>query len=122
MRFALSMFATLTLVLTAGCGGEDDAPRVTWHEDVAPIVHARCTTCHVSGGIAPFSLETYEGAAAVSGLMVTNVESGRMPPWSAVSTDDCAPRLGFQDDPRLTPAEIETLKAWHEEGAPEGDK
>jgi hypothetical protein len=115
-----------TLVFAVGCGSVEagsgrGAGGVTWHQDIAPIVHRRCTSCHRPGSIAPFSLETYAEAKATSGLLVTMVETGQMPPWSAVSTDDCSTRFGWQDDPRLTPDELDLLRAWHEDGAPEGD-
>jgi hypothetical protein len=49
------------------------------------------------------------------------VKSGEMPPWDAVSTDDCAPRLGWRDDPRLSPDEIALLETWADQDAPLGD-
>ena len=100
----------------------EPAPRaITWHQDIAPIVAKKCSGCHESGGIAPFSLETYAAAAPFAALMLDAVERRVMPPFLAESTEECQPRLGFKDDPRLTGAERELLRDWVEGGAPEGD-
>lgn len=106
MRFAILAFSVITL---AACNGDDPpasvdaaAPRATWYQDVAPIVAGHCMGCHQDGGIAPFSLTEYAEAKEVAGLMRYNVEHGIMPPWDAVDGDDCAPRFGWKDDPRLS--------------------
>ena len=100
----------------------DPGPRViTWHQDIAPIVARKCGGCHASGGIAPFSLETYAAAAPFAALLLDAVERRVMPPFLAEDTEECQPRLGFKDDPRLTGAERELLRDWVEGGAPEGD-
>lgn len=114
-----------------GCDGAepgeaspDAAPaqaRATWHQDVAPIVHRHCVSCHQPGGIGPFSLKTFIEGDPIAGLMLENVESGAMPPWHATDSDDCAPRHGWEDDPRLSAADIETLRVWVEDGAALGD-
>jgi len=102
-----------------GEGGE--AAAITWHQDIAPIVGQKCGGCHVSGGIAPFSLETYAAAAPFAALLVDAVERQVMPPFLADTTEECEPRFGFKDDPRLTDAELALLRGWVEDGAPEGD-
>jgi len=35
----------------------------TFSRDVAPIIYAKCATCHHDGGEAPFSLATYADMA-----------------------------------------------------------
>ena len=42
----------------SGETGSELAP--TWYQDVAPIVHETCGGCHRDGGIAPFSMDSYE--------------------------------------------------------------
>lgn len=130
-RNRVGSWALLPVALIAGaalgCGGgetgETPPPdkQVTWHQDVAPIVAQHCASCHVAGGIAPFSLTDYASAKGVAGLMVDEVEAGTMPPWGAVETDECKPLLGFEHDPRLSAAEIDTLKQWVAADVPEGD-
>src|SRR5581483_5453947 len=36
------------------------AGRVTYHRDIAPILHRHCAVCHRPGEIAPFSLTNYQ--------------------------------------------------------------
>ncbi len=96
----------------AACG----EPAPTWHADVAPILKAHCADCHSDGGIAPFDLSTYDGAAAVAALAAASAEARTMPPWGASPGD-----VGLKFDLSLTDAQIETLRAWADAGAPEGD-
>ena len=93
----------------------------TWHGQVAALVAARCAGCHRAGGIAPFSLTSYETAKPFAGAMAAAVTSERMPPWLARETDDCQPRFGWKDDLRLPEEDKALLRAWAENGAPEGD-
>ena len=92
----------------------------TWHQDVAPIVVARCAGCHNDSGFT-FALDDYAAAQAMAGAMAGAAADRRMPPWLAEDTDTCAPPLPWKHDRRLTDAEIATLQAWAAAGAPEGD-
>jgi mono/diheme cytochrome c family protein len=94
---------------------------VTFHKDVEPIVQAHCQKCHTDGGIAPFSLMTYGLAKDFASSMAEETGARRMPPWGAQETSECKPRFGWKDDERLSEAEIAVIKAWSEQGAPEGD-
>ena len=40
-------------------GGADAADAVTFNRDIAPILFARCASCHRPGEIGPFSLLDY---------------------------------------------------------------
>lgn len=93
----------------------------TWHQDVAPLVAAKCGGCHEDGGIAPFSLETYEVAKPWATHLADAVDAGTMPPFLADDTDECKPRFGWKDDLRLSGDEQALLRAWADAGAPEGD-
>jgi hypothetical protein len=128
MRFTALPLLSLALAALPACGSDDPAeppdagpaPRATWYQDVAPIVAQRCMGCHRDGGIAPFSLTDYASAKNVGPVALAAVESGMMPPWDAVDADDCAPRFGWKHDPRLSPAELDTFRAWVEDGMAEG--
>ncbi|MCA9634823.1 MAG: hypothetical protein KC420_02180 [Myxococcales bacterium] len=111
--------ATGTAATDSTTGGE--ATRPNWHQDVAPLITRSCLGCHTSGGIAPFSMETYAEAAAWSPLIADDVEAGLMPPWHALETDVCQPALPYEHDPRLAADEIQLLREWADAGAPEGD-
>ncbi|KYF55068.1 hypothetical protein BE08_20250 [Sorangium cellulosum] len=100
---------------------EGPAAGPTFHKDVAPILQKRCQGCHAPGEIAPFGLTDYADVKQVSSRIVTVTQDRTMPPWGAVETDECAPRFGWKDDSRLSDAELATLAAWHDAGAPEGD-
>lgn len=88
----------------------------TWNADVRPIVERSCLSCHVEGGIAPFSMETYEGVVNHAPMMADQVADRVMPPWPPSA--DCAP---LQHPRVLAQAEIDTIVAWADAGAPEGE-
>jgi len=93
----------------------------TWHQDIAPLVTGRCQGCHQDGGIAPFSLQSYQQAKMWSPTFDAPLRSGAMPPFLAADTKDCKPRYGFKDDLRLSPEQIDLFKRWNDAGCPEGD-
>lgn len=113
----------MLLLLLPACLTETPLPAETptWNAEVAPIVAEHCGSCHVAGGIAPFPLESYADAAPMAASLAAAVEAGTMPPWGAETTEECAPRYGFSDDPRLSEDEKAVLAAWAEGGAPEGE-
>jgi len=98
----------LAVFWSAGTGG------VTFSHDVAPILYRRCVACHRPGGVAPFSLLTYQDAAKRAPLIATVTTKRIMPPWLP-----SAPH--FRDERRLSDAEIATLSQWAAAGAPAGD-
>ncbi len=100
-------------------GGEPGV-RVTWYQDVAPLLARRCMSCHQEGGIGPFPLTGYEVARDHSQQMLSAVARGAMPPFDAREEPDCTPRFGWVDDPRLSATEKATLQAWVEDGHPLG--
>lgn len=106
----------------AGGGGGTPQAEVTFHRDVEPILHKSCLTCHLEGRIGGFSLENYDQAKSLAGLIASVTASGQMPPWGAKTTDECQPRFGFVGDLSLSAEEIATLAAWSEQGAPKGDE
>ena len=104
----------------AYAGAED----VTFYEDVLPILQENCQTCHrpsgqnVNGIIAPMSLMTYAEARPWARGIARKVEAEEMPPWYASNHTDGV----FSNERGLTEAEIETISAWVNAGAPAGDK
>jgi hypothetical protein len=88
----------------------------TFNKDIAPIVYENCATCHRPGQVAPFSLLTYSDAAKRASLIAAVTAKRYMPPWKA------EPGYGhFQDERRLTDAQIAAIGEWARNGAPEGD-
>ena len=98
----------LAALWAAGSGG------VTFSHDVAPILYRRCAPCHHSGGVAPFSLLTYQDAAKRAQSIATVTRQRVMPPWLPA-----APH--FRDERRLSNAEMATLSHWAAAGAPAGN-
>jgi hypothetical protein len=93
------------------------AVAVTFTEHVAPIVFANCASCHRPGEGAPFSLLSYADVKKRGRLIQEVVGRGYMPPWP--------PAKGwghFQDERRLTEAQLDTIDSWVESGMSEGPK
>ncbi|TNE90520.1 MAG: hypothetical protein EP330_07895 [Deltaproteobacteria bacterium] len=97
-------------LLLVACGGQP-----TWHQDVAPIVEARCGSCHTEGAVAPFALDTYEQAAGMGPIVAAAAESGLMPPWFAEDV------RAYSNDHSLTDEQIATVVDWVAADMPEGD-
>jgi hypothetical protein len=93
----------------------------TFHKNVEPLLQTHCQKCHLEGGLAPFPLLTYEQAKIKAPLMVLETGARRMPPWGALDTEECKPRLPWDHDERLTDIEIKTIADWVAAGAPKGD-
>src|SRR5579862_6908933 len=88
----------------------------TFYRDVLPILQQHCQACHRPGEIAPTPLVTYDQARLLAPAIADSVRQRKMPPWFA------DPRTGhFQNDPSLTPDEINTLASWAKSSAPAGD-
>ncbi|HVO99908.1 MAG TPA: cytochrome c [Bryobacteraceae bacterium] len=89
--------------------------KITFSREISRIVYKRCATCHRDGGSA-FSLMTYAEARPWAKAIKEEVLERRMPPWEAIKG------FGeFREDRGLTAEEIETIAAWVEGGAPEGE-
>jgi mono/diheme cytochrome c family protein len=88
---------------------------VTFAHDIAPLLYNNCATCHRAGEVAPFTLGSYKDAKKRAQQIALVTESHLMPPWKADAHGM------FQDERRLTDAQIALLKQWTEDGAPEGN-
>jgi hypothetical protein len=88
----------------------------TFTKDVAPIVFDKCVSCHRTGEVAPMTLTSYEEVRPWAKVIRNKVMSREMPPWFA----DPAHTLKMRNDRSLSPAQIETIAAWVDGGAPKG--
>jgi hypothetical protein len=88
----------------------------TFAEDVAPVLYKNCTVCHHDGGMAPFSLVSYDTAVAHADEIRDAVAQRVMPPWH--STD---PHGVFSNDRRLSDDDRNTILRWIDAGAKPGD-
>jgi len=89
---------------------------VTFYKDVLPILQTRCQDCHRPGEVAPMSLITYQNVRPWAKSIREVVLTKKMPPWFA------DPHYGkFSNDRSLSQAEIDTIVAWVDGGAKEGN-
>ena len=82
-------------------------PGPTYHQDIKPLLDARCANCHVEGGIAPFALGTFAQASSNAAAVSASVESGRMPPWHAGAAD-----VDYLRNPSLSDEQKALIAAW----------
>src|ERR1041384_580938 len=104
------------MLAAAGAPLAAAAKEVTFHKDIEPILQARCQGCHRPGEAAPMSLLTYQEARPWAKAIREAVLLRRMPPWYA------DPHFGkFANDRSLSQSNIDTLVAWADGGAVEGE-
>ena len=116
---AVSMAAICLFALPATNANGDKktaAKNVTFTKDVAPIFFKQCAECHREGEIAPFSVMSYKDVRPWAKSIREKVASREMPPWHA------DPNHGeWLNDRRLTQQQIDTIIAWVDGGALEGN-
>jgi hypothetical protein len=114
------MTKVLVVVLVAGmsafAGNTSSPSPVTFNKDVLPILQKNCQSCHRPGEVAPMSLLSYESTRPWAKAIKTAVLSKKMPPWFAGDTS-----RHFTNERKLSEGEINTLVAWVDSGAVEGD-
>ncbi|MEZ5353458.1 MAG: hypothetical protein R2762_12545 [Bryobacteraceae bacterium] len=105
---------TIAALLVSSIAAFGKAP--TFSKDVAPIFFKHCAGCHRPDHIAPMSLLDYKSARPWARSIREAVVRRSMPPWFA------DPKFGhFSNDARLSSSEIDVVKAWADQGAPEGN-
>jgi hypothetical protein len=108
----------LLLVIAATCAwsASADKSKVTYSKDVAAILYQRCVECHRAGEVAPMVFTSYQAVRPWAKAIRERVVTRAMPPWSA------DPHVGeFKNDRRMPQSDIDTIVAWVNAGAPEGD-
>ena len=113
------LVATLVLAASSAVGVHaNGAPAEvpTFAKDVAPILYEKCARCHRPGEIGPMSLMDYQSTRPWARSIRAKVASREMPPWAAAPTS-----MKMRNDASLSQEEIDTIEAWVEGGAPQGD-
>lgn len=87
---------------------------LTYHNRISRIVQRNCLLCHREGGVAPFSLASYERVYNYRAMIRFMTETRRMPPWFAHEGE-------WANDRSLSDRDLRDLLAWIDAGAPEGD-
>jgi hypothetical protein len=90
--------------------------KISYVDEVAPVLLSKCVDCHQSGGIGPFQMTSYEVIKGFAPMIRESIRVDRMPPYDV----DRHVNL-FQNDENLTEAETKTLVHWIEAGAPRGE-
>ncbi|HTH46912.1 MAG TPA: cytochrome c, partial [Candidatus Limnocylindria bacterium] len=119
---ALEQFTTaqpVVVQLVKGHGsplGLDAVSTPSYAHDIAPLLQAKCITCHRSGDIGSWAMTNHAIVAQYAAPIREDILIGSMPPWHA------DPGAGtFANDSSLTPAEAAQLLAWLDAGAQRGD-
>lgn len=106
----------LGLALSTTVSRQTSAATPTFTKDVAPIIQKNCQMCHRPGEVAPMSFLNYKEVRPWARAIKEQVVKRQMPPWFADPQHH-----EFSNDPRLSQKDIDTLVAWVESGAKEGD-
>jgi len=120
-RWAVTAAAAALATFGSPPGAEaqsEGAPEVTYSREVSRIIQANCQICHQPGQIGPMSLMTYQDARRYARRIRDLVAAREMPPYH-YDTD-----VGIQElynDWRLSDEDINTIVAWVDQGAVEGN-
>lgn len=118
-RLSALLLACLTTAAVAwlpASQANSPAKTVTFSKDVAPIFNKNCAECHRPGEAAPFSTLNYKDVRPWAKSIKEQVAKRQMPPWHA------DPHVGqWANDRRMSQTEIDTIVAWVEGGAAEGN-
>jgi mono/diheme cytochrome c family protein len=90
----------------------------TFTKDIAPIFQSKCQACHQPNSIAPMSLITFADSRPWAKSIKQRVAQRQMPPWHI---DPSVGVQHFKNDMSLTQKQIDTIVAWVDAGAPQGD-
>jgi mono/diheme cytochrome c family protein len=101
---------------TAARPSNESSGPVTFNKDVLQVLQKNCQDCHRPGEIGPMPLLTYQQARPWAKAIKVTVEARKMPPWFA---DQAVGH--FSNDARLSDTDINTLSAWADTGAAEGN-
>ncbi len=110
----MKKIAVLIFFLTAYNAATAQTP--TWADNIACILYTRCTSCHHTGGIAPFPLMDYNDAYNNRNNIMMNVINGIMPPWP--------PDKNYQEyahERVLSQQEVDLITDWVNNNAPMGN-
>ena len=112
----LGAVALLGIGLSSKVLRQTSAATVTFTKDVAPIIQKNCQMCHRPGEVAPMAFMSYKEVRPWARSIREQVVSRVMPPWFA------DPKHGeFANNARLSQKDIDTIVAWVEGGAKEGE-
>ena len=109
------MLCGVAMAIVPGEAHKAITSKYTYNDDVFPILRDRCASCHVTGGIAPMSLMTYDDAFPWAESIRAELVAAHMPPWNAEE--------GYgeiKDAHTLSPKELDVILTWATGGNPRG--
>jgi hypothetical protein len=108
--------ALVMLIICDSCKNDKAPQKITFSEQIAPIIYKNCTSCHRKGEAGPFELVTYKDVAVRASLIKFVTQTRFMPPWPADPN-----YTHFIDEKILSEEEIKMIGDWVDQGYPIGD-
>ena len=94
---------------------QGDFSKISYSNEIAPMLSKNCVACHSEGGIAPFAMDSYEKVKGFAPMIREAIRTDRMPPYNI------DPHIGtFRNSMNMSIADAQTLVHWIEAGAPRG--
>jgi hypothetical protein len=94
----------------------DAHTQISYSEQIAPLLTAKCSSCHRSGGGAPWAMTGYDMVRGFAPMIREVIRTKRMPPWHA------DPHYGsFVGQRSISNEDARMLVHWIEAGAPRGN-
>lgn len=115
LAFLLFAIAAIAFAEARAKSKTEEAHRVTFNRDLAPVVFRSCAPCHHPGEAGPFSLLTYGDLKSRARQIADVTQKHIMPPWLPEPGE-----FKFSDDLHLSQEEIALFQKWVEAGMPEG--
>ena len=113
----IGLFSTMALV-PALAGAQRIGADPTYSNEVSRIMQDNCQICHQEGQIGPMPFTSYDEVRPFADLIREQVISREMPPYHYDKD------IGIQElkgDWRMSDEDINTVAAWVDAGAPEGN-
>lgn len=102
-----------TKLVFADRGKEAEFAKISYSNDVVPILMAKCVDCHQPNGIAPWHMTNYTQVKTFAPMIREAIRRDRMPPFDADNH-----YRAFAKNENLSAEETKTLVHWIEAGAP----
>ncbi|HEX5006452.1 MAG TPA: hypothetical protein VFV70_05030, partial [Hyphomonadaceae bacterium] len=102
-----------TKLVFADRGKEAEFQKISYVNDVVPILQNKCVDCHQPNGIAPWHMTNYQTVKGFAPMIREAIRRDRMPPFDADNH-----YRAFKTNENLSEAETKTLIHWIEAGAP----
>ena len=117
------LLGSLSMTALSGCRGGDPGDaidgsqprRLTFNQDIAPMIFEQCTYCHRPGQQTPLPLLDYQDVQSRSGPLLVSMLRRAMPPWLPDSELN-----EFLNAKLLHSDQIAMFQRWVDDGAPEG--